>query len=121
MVVVMVIDVVFDVYLEQSIKAVERVAGKSNEGIVFTCMKGRHCIKNWKRILTSIETNNRLTKFLAESWKTGKSRSQFRHTTLIVTSVEKYFKITKAEVTEVEELTSSHKEADTCLIIHARR
>ena len=57
---------------------------------------------------------------MAESWKTEKSRNQLGHTTLIVTSGEKSFKITKAEVTEIEELTSSHEEADTRLVIHAR-
>ena len=93
-VMVMIIDVVFDVYLEQSIKAVERVVCGSNEGILFTCIKGKYCIKNWKRILTSTETKNRLTEFLAESWKTEKSGSQFGHTTLIVTSGEKCFMIT---------------------------
>ena len=110
----------FDVYLEQSIKAAERVARGSNEGIVFTCIKGRHHIKNWKCILTSTETKNRLTKFLVESWKTEKNRNQLGYATLIVTSGEKSFKITKAEVTEIEELTSSHEEADTRLVIHAR-
>ena len=114
------IDVVFYVYLEQSIKAVERVACGSKEGIMFAFIKGGHCIKNWKRILTSTDTKNGLTKFLAESWKTEKSRDQLRHTTLIVTSGEKSFKITKAEVAEIEELTSSHEEADTRLVIHAR-
>ena len=114
------IDVVFHVYLEQSIKAVERVACGSKEGIMFAFIKGGHCIKNWKRILTSTDTKNGLTKFLAESWKTEKSRDQLRHTTLIVTSGEKSFKITKAEVAEIEELNSSYEEADTRLVIHAR-
>ena len=40
--------------------------------------------------------------------------------TLIVASGEKSFKIIKAEVAEIEELTSSHEEADTRLVIHAR-
>ena len=56
------IDVVFYVYLEQSIKAVERVACGSKEGIMFAFIKGGHCIKNWKCILTSTDTKNGLTK-----------------------------------------------------------
>ena len=57
---------------------------------------------------------------MAESWKAEKSRSQLGHTTLIATSDEKCFKIAKTEVTEVEELTSSHEEADTWVVIYAR-
>lgn len=61
------------VYVEQSIKAAERMNCGSKEGIVFNCRKGGHHIKNWRSILTSTETKVRLMKFLAESWKTEKS------------------------------------------------
>lgn len=39
---------------------------------------------------------------------------------LVVTSGEKSFKVTKAEVTGVEELAFSHEEDDIQLIIHSR-
>ena len=114
------IDVVFDVYVKQSIKTAERVNRGSKEGIVFNCIKGGHHIKNWRRLLSSTETKTRLTEFLAENWKAEKNRDQLGSVTLIVTSGEKSFKITKAEVTEVQELASSHEEADTRLMIHTR-
>ena len=66
------IDVVFDVYIGESIKTAERANHGSKDGIVFSQIKGGHRIKNWKRMLTSTKTKDILTKFLAESWKSKK-------------------------------------------------
>ena len=60
------IDVVFDIYEEKSIETAERAERGSKLGIVFIHIKPGHRIKNWKRILASIETKAKLTKFMAE-------------------------------------------------------
>ena len=61
------IDVVFDVYRNQSIKHAERVSRGSQDGVKFKTIRSGHKIKNWRRLLTCTETKNRLTKFLADS------------------------------------------------------
>ena len=63
------IDVVFDIYREKSIKTAEQAERGSKLGIVFSQIKPWHRIMNWKRILASIETKAKLTKFTAEKWK----------------------------------------------------
>lgn len=115
------IDVVFDMYRDQSIKTAERINRGSSQGIVFHEIKSGHRIKNYKRLLTSTESKAKLTKFLADSWKNEKNRELLGNTTLLVTSEEQCFQITQKEVKEVEELaTTGHEEADTRLAIHAK-
>ncbi|KAG1650019.1 hypothetical protein GQR58_028409 [Nymphon striatum] len=70
------IDVVFDLYQDQSIKAAERINRGSKCGIMFNQIKPGHRIKNWKRILASTESKAKLTIFLAENWKEECRRSK---------------------------------------------
>ncbi|KAG1670717.1 Glutamate receptor ionotropic, kainate 2 [Nymphon striatum] len=113
------IDVVFDLYQDQSIKAAERINRGSKCGIMFNQIKPGHRIKNWKRILASTESKAKLTIFLAENWKEECRRSKLGSIILMVTTGEQCFKITKDEVTEMTELRSTHEEADT-MMIHAK-
>ncbi|KAG1651429.1 hypothetical protein GQR58_027101 [Nymphon striatum] len=114
------IDVVFDLYQDQSIKAAERINRGSKCGIMFNQIKPGHRIKNWKRILASTESKAKLTIFLAENWKEECRRSKLGSIILMVTTGEQCFKITKDEVTEMTELRSTHEEADTRMMIHAK-
>ena len=63
------IDVVFDLYKEQSIKAAEWVNLGSKDGIVVNQIKLGHRIKNWKRLLATTESNNKIKRFLVDGWK----------------------------------------------------
>jgi hypothetical protein len=114
------IDVVFDVYTQHSIKSAERASRGSKDSILFREIKAGHRIKNWKRLLANSESKNRLTKFLAESWKEEEMRKRLGDTSLIVTIGEQCFSITKDDVEKVHELTSSQEEADTRLALHAK-
>ncbi|KAG1650017.1 hypothetical protein GQR58_028409 [Nymphon striatum] len=114
------IDVVFDLYQDQSIKAAERINRGSKCGIMFNQIKPGHRIKNWKRILASTESKAKLTIFLAENWKEECRRSKLCSIILMVTTGEQCFKITNDEVTEMTELRSTHEEADTRMMIHAK-
>ncbi|KAG1714540.1 hypothetical protein GQR58_001134 [Nymphon striatum] len=114
------IDVVFDLYQDQSIKAAERINRGSKCGIMFNQIKPGHRIKNWKRILASTESKAKLTIFLAENWKEECRRSKLGSIILMVITGEQCFKITKDEVTEMTELRSTHEEADTRMMIHAK-
>ena len=53
------IDVVFDMY---------------HSGSIISAYMPGHNIKNWRRLLSCTESNNKLTAFLAESWKKQKCR-----------------------------------------------
>ena len=114
------IDVVFDVYTEHSIKNAERVSRGAKDSLLFRDMKSGHRIKNWKHLLANTESKNRLTRFLAESWKKEEVRQSLGEITLIVTVAEQCFEITKDDVREVPELASSQEEADTRLALHAK-
>ena len=114
------VDEVFDVYTERSIKNAERDSRGAKDSLFFHDMKLGYRIKNWKHLLGNTESKNRLTRFLAESWKEEKVRKSLGEVTLIVSVAEKCFEITKDTVREVPELTCSHKEAETRLVLHAR-
>jgi hypothetical protein len=114
------IDIVFDVYKDQSIKSAERILRGAKDGLLFHEIKAGHRIKNWKRLLANSESKNRLTIFLAESWKEESTRKMLGDTTLVVTSGEQCFQITRDSVEEVTELFSTQEEADTRLALHAK-
>ena len=63
------IDVVFAIYQEQSIKTAERAHSGSKRGLVFSQIKAGHKIKNWKRILASVEIKAKFAIFLAVTGK----------------------------------------------------
>ena len=60
------IDVVFDVYLDESVKNAERVNRGSDSGILFSNIVAGHKVKQWRRLLSSSKSKNNLIKFLAQ-------------------------------------------------------
>ena len=70
------IDVVFDVYHSGSMISAERIQRGSTERIAFSNIMPGHKIKNWRRLLPCTESKNKLTAFLAESWKEQKFREK---------------------------------------------
>jgi len=114
------IDVVFDIYQVKSIKTAERAERGSKLGIVFRQIKPGHRIKNWKRILASIETKAKLAKFMTENWKELRQREKLGDVILMVTSGERCLRLTKDDVTEITELRSTQEEADTRMMIHVK-
>ena len=71
-----IIDVVFDMYHSGSIKSTECIQRGSTEGIAFSKIMPGHKINNWRRLLSCTESKNKLTAFLAESWKGQKFREK---------------------------------------------
>lgn len=114
------IDVVFDVYRNESIKSAERIKRGSQEGVRFHNIKPEHKIKNWRRMLACSESKTKLAHFLADSWKCELKRKRIGDKILFVTCDEKCFKITYSQVEEIEELKSNHEEADTRIFLHAK-
>ena len=72
-----------------NLSTAERAEHGSKLGIVFSQIKPGHRIKNWKRILASIETKAKLTKFMAENWKELRQREKLGDVILMVTSGER--------------------------------
>ncbi len=114
------IDVVFDTYTEESIKAAERVNRGSNEGISFSEIRPAHKIMNWRRLLACSQTKEKLVVFLAESWKHETNREKLGNRTLYVTCGEKCLVLTRDRWKFVQALECSHEEADTRMFLHAK-
>ncbi len=115
-----IIDVVFDVYQENSIKSTERANRGSNEGISFSQIRPGHKIKNWRRLLASTSSKNQLTTCLAKSWKNSETRRHLGSKTLFITCGGECFTLCKESVNKVDSLASNHEEADTRLSLHAK-
>ena len=114
------IDVVFDVYLETSIKDAERQKRGSGTGIKFSSIVPGHKIKKWRNFLSEADNKTRLIEFIVSDWKSASKRQLIQDKVLIVTSGTKCWKITGEGSSEVEELESSQEEADTRLLLHAK-
>lgn len=78
-----------------------------------------HRIKNWRRLLACSQSKNKLTEFLAESWKSENLRNKLCDKTMYIGYGEKRLKLTRNEWEEVEHLRCTHEEADTRLLLHA--
>ena len=115
------IDVVVDVYKEKSIKSAERLNRGSLEGMIFSHIKPAHKIKNWRRLLAFSKSKTELTHFLADSWKDKKRREALGNKIMFVTCGEQCIRLTQDSYEEVSVLQTNQEEADTRLLLHARR
>jgi len=111
------VDVVFDIYLDSSIKDAERVNRGANRGILFSQIVPTHTVRNWRGILSSPASKRQLTRFVANDWQ--QRQSLIGEKELYVTADSKCLRITQDTVMEVRELDSSHEEADTRVLLHA--
>ncbi|KAI3381643.1 hypothetical protein SNEBB_009797, partial [Seison nebaliae] len=62
----------------------------------------------------------KLIDFILEQWKQPQRREQLAQRTVFFTSGEKCFKLSSNSVSEVAELASTHEEADTRILLHAK-
>ena len=63
------INVVFDVYCDESITNAERVNRGSDSGILLSNIVPGHKVKQWRRLLSSPKSKSNLIKFLAQDWQ----------------------------------------------------
>ena len=114
------IDMIFDVYQQSSIKQAERQSRASEHGIRFTNIAPGHKIQQWRRLLMCGTSKMKLIGFILEQWKQPNYREQLAQKTVYFTSGDVCFKLSRSSVSEVSELASSHEEADTRMLLHAK-
>lgn len=114
------VDVVFDCYKKPSIKDAERSRRSSREGVRFSNIIPRHVIKQWKRILSCGSSKMKLIAFIADQWKTQPYRDRLGAKIMYVTSGEICTKITRDSTEDINDLRSTHEEADTRLLLHCK-
>ena len=106
-------DVVFDVYLDNSIKDVERNRRPCRKLKLQQIIPDAE-IKQWALLLSS---NDKLIRFVVEHWK---SNSNLINAKEYITTVDsKSYKINLNDCSLIQELQSNHQEADTRLLLHA--
>ena len=107
------IDVVFDVYLDNSIKDVERNRRPCRKLKLQQIIPDAE-IKQWALLLSS---NDKLIRFIVEHWK---SNSNLINAKEYITTVDsKSYKINLNDCSLIQELQSNHQEANTRLLLHA--
>jgi len=114
------IDVVFDVYKENSIKNAERVKRGSKSAMTFGKIASGHRLKQWKSFLQGGKNKTQLIDFLVEEWSNNQSlRERLDRKELFLTHGDQCTRVTKESVSDVQDLQSSQEEADTRLLLHA--
>ena len=111
------IDVVFDVYLENSIKDVERQRRSTGE-IVLKKIVSTSQIKQWSQLLSSGDFKNKLVSYIVNHWKTN--REMLGNKELYVNDASETWRYTSSSTELVENLQSNQEEADTRLLLHAK-
>lgn len=112
------VDIVFDVYLEDSIKNAER--GKREVGkLQFKTILGSQQIKQWGAFLSSGNNKTELIRFLVRRWKNN--CSIIGNIKLYVAFDDQCIHIQENGSSQlIEELQCNHEEADTRMLLHAK-
>ena len=113
------IDVVFDVYIENSIKNAERER-RGTSSLHFGTLLENSKVKQWKNFLSSSENKTLLMRYLVAKLKDPVFINRLSNKELYVTEGASCFKITRAGCHEVEELHSIQEEADTRIFLHVK-
>ena len=110
-------DVVFDVYLDNSIKDVERNRRSCGELKLQQIIPDAE-IKQWALLLSSNDNKNELIQFIFEHWK---SNSNLINGKEFITTVDsKAYKSNLNDCARIQELQSNHQKTDTRLFLHAK-
>ena len=109
------IDVIFDVYKENSIKNAEREKRGAEFGNEFRNIQSEHKVQQWRKFLL----NPGLHRVCGKGVEKGLYRPKLTGKVLFVTCDSDCYEITSQTANIVEELNSTQEEADTRLILHA--
>eukprot|EP00794_Sanderia_malayensis_P020731 gene20733-22764_t len=115
------IDVVFDVYLDQSIKNAERAVKRgASSAISFKNIQAGHKIQQWDLFIKSSKNKTSLIQFLAKEWRQESYRKRLAGKTMFIGYDTECWKLTESTAQEATELRCAHEEADTRLLLHAK-
>ena len=112
------IDVIFDVYRENSIKNTQREHRGAEYGNGFTNLQPDHKVDQWRKFLLNPQNKNALTIFVTKEWKQDKYRTKLTGKVLFVACEEECHQISPEAAFTFEELNSTQEEADTRILLH---
>ena len=119
------IDVIFDVYKDNSIKSSKREKSGSENGHEFRNIKGDHKIHQWRKFLSNSKNKSLLIKFIAEEWQNERHRERLAGKTIFATTEDYCYKVPSIGMTTRKEVGSTQEEADTSVspynIFNSRR
>jgi len=113
------IDVIFDVYKENSIKNAEREKRGAEFGNECRNIQSEHEVQQWRKFLLNPKNKKAFTEFVVKEWRRDKYRTKLTGKVPFVTCECDCYEITSQAANIVEELNSTQEEADTRLILHA--
>ena len=115
------VDVVFDVYFDVSIKNAERCKRSSTpEGVRYKNILPGYPIKSWKKILSIQSNKTEVVNFIVSEWKKPQFTFRLGSKVMFVTQGSKCWKLTATCSSAVPELECNHEEADTRMVLHAK-
>ena len=115
------VDVVFNVYLDQSIKNAERAKRASGtDGVRYQNILPGYKVKSWSKVLTVSSNKIEIVKFLVSQWKKEEFRRKLGERTLFVTTQDECWRLQSTTSEQVPELQCNHEEADTRMILRAQ-
>ena len=118
------IDFVCDRYPEKSIKNLERdKRAVDGANVIRIYSEQQRVPRQWKKFLASGENKEEIMKFIFNCWRNADPCAR-KGVEVFLAHEDKCHKLTELlgdmSCTEIEELSSDHEEADTCMIAHAR-
>ena len=112
------IDVILDVYRENSIKNTEREHRGAEYGNEFRNLQPDHKVQQRRKFLLNPQNKKALTIFVTKEWKQDKYRRKLTDKVLFVACEEECHQISPEAAFTVEELNSTQEEADTRILLH---
>ena len=109
------IDVIFDVYKENSIKNAEREQRGAEFGNEFRNIQSEHKVQQWRKVLLNPKNKKDFTEFVVKGWRRDTYRTKLTVKVLFVTCESDCYEITSQAANIVDELNSTQEEAySTC-------
>lgn len=116
------LDVVFDVYREQSIKNIERMKNRNaTTALQFKQILPTHKIQQWQQFLKGSSNKKAFIQFLATEWRKEDYRTKLQEKTMMLAWDEECWRLTRNGSTKLEELCSNQEEADTRMFLHVKQ
>ena len=111
------IDVVFDVYRDDSIKNAERIR-RSNGKILVQNIVPSCPVKQWNQFLSTASNKTALIKFIVAQWASSPHFNNIERGKFYATVDDECMELSKDGARSIEQLRSNQEEADTRMFLH---